>query len=175
VRLKILRHISRPSKRVKKKRLRSWGASSPPVHFNCIYSGRKIPVDAASEDREPATPSSSFVGHTFHEFLSSNHPPLHPPKRSGEATLSTTVLKLLHPGHWTPKKCQPKFTLLFPQSLHRTSTTRDRSGGMGCNRMSRALADQAALVDSSEITVFLHIGQRPSYRAMLRKQLTCIA
>ncbi len=117
----------------------------------------------------------SFVGHIIQQILSSTHPPLQPPQRPGGATPSTTVLKLSHTGHCTPKKCHPKFALLSPQSLHRTSTTRARSGGMGCKRMSRALANLAALVDSSESTVFLHIGHRPSYRARLRKQLTCIA
>ena len=83
------------------------------------------------------------------------HPPLFP-----ETTLSTTVLKLEHPGHCTPKKCQLQFSLFASQSLHMIFTTLAKSSGMGCISISLALAVHAADMDALDTTVFLQIGHR---------------
>mmetsp|Transcript_15871 Transcript_15871/g.24906 ORF Transcript_15871/g.24906 Transcript_15871/m.24906 type:complete len:104 (-) Transcript_15871:1044-1355(-) len=75
-----------------------------------------------------------------------------------DVILSTTVLKLEHSGHCTPKKCQLQFSLFLSQSLHMIFTTLAKSSGMGCISISLALAVHAALMLALDTTVFLHIG-----------------
>ncbi len=82
------------------------------------------------------------------------------PPSPDDITFSTTVLKLEHPGHCTPKKCQLRFSLFLSQSLHMIFTTLAKSSGMGCISISRARAAHAALMDVRDTTVFLQIGQR---------------
>merc|ERR1719203_1033981 len=76
--------------------------------------------------------------------------------------LSTTVLKLSHLPHCTPKKCQDLFTCTSSQSLHFTVTTLHNSGGTGCNAIPIAMASHVGFIRSCVSAVFLHMGHRES-------------